>query len=65
MTNDDEEWPKYPDIKIKYKKPVEEAKVHDLYVSPEIPNEKKGLFGSVFGLVRSVFEKEKDSYKDP
>ena len=56
LTNDDEERPKmkYPEIKIQLKSSSspEEVKLE----SPE----KKGLFGSVFGMVKSVFENNEE-----
>lgn len=57
LTKDDDERPKthYPEIKIQLKIPEE---------SKESP-EKRGLFGSMFGMVKNIFEKEKDTYNDP
>lgn len=54
LTHDDDERPKlkYPEINIQLKSSSspEEVKTESA--------EKKGIFGSVFGLVKSVFEKE-------
>ena len=52
LTNDDEERPKmkYPEIKIQLKSSSSPEEVK------QESGEKKGIFGSVFGLVKSVFE---------
>lgn len=55
LTNDDEERPKpkYPEIKIQLKTTSSPEEV-----KTESPEKKGGLFGSVFGIVKNIFEKD-------
>lgn len=65
MTMDDEEWPKYPEIKLNLKPRTSEIKEHITDLVPaEEKLEKKSFFGSVLGKVKNIFEKKEKEKED-